>query len=82
MSAPSVFVNGPLAARRPQAVAAWEQPARPAREELFAVGARVFHQKFGYGVVQVVDDHKLTIEFEHAGQKHLMDNYVEKAPGA
>ncbi|MGI4945862.1 MAG: ATP-dependent helicase [Janthinobacterium lividum] len=82
MSAPSVFLNGPLAARRPQAIAAWEQPARPAREELFAVGARVFHQKFGYGVVQAVDDHKLTIEFEHAGQKHLMDSYVEKAPEA
>ncbi len=80
MSAPSVFVNGPLAARRPQTIAAWEQPARPARDELFAVGARVFHQKFGYGVVQAVDDHKLTIEFEHAGQKHLMDSYVEKAP--
>ncbi len=82
MSAPSVFVNGPLAARRPQAIAAWEQPARPAREELFEAGARVFHQKFGYGVVQAVDDHKLTIEFEHAGQKHLMDSYVEKAPEA
>ena len=82
MSAPSVFLNGPLAARRPQAVAAWEQPARPAREELFEVGARVFHQKFGYGTVQAVDDHKLTIEFEHAGQKHLMDSYVEKAPAA
>jgi len=82
MSAPSVFVNGPLAARRPQPTAAWEQPARPAREELFEVGARVFHQKFGYGVVQAVDDHKLTIEFEHAGQKHLMDSYVEKAPEA
>ncbi len=81
-SAPSVFVNGPLAARRPQAIAAWEQPARPAREELFAVGTRVFHQKFGYGVVQAVDDHKLTIQFEHAGQKHLMDSYVEKAPEA
>jgi DNA helicase-2/ATP-dependent DNA helicase PcrA len=80
MSAPSVFTNGPLAARRPQAIAAWEQPARPAREELFAVGTRVFHQKFGSGVVLAVDDHKLTIEFEHAGQKHLMDSYVEKAP--
>ena len=82
MAAPSVFTNGPLAARRPPAVAAWEQPARPAREELFDVGARVFHQKFGYGVVQAVDDHKLTIQFEHAGQKHLLDSYVEKAPAA
>ncbi len=79
MAAPSVFTNGPLAARRPAALASWEQPARPVREELFEVGARVFHQKFGYGVVRAVDDHKLTIEFEHAGQKHLMDSYVERA---
>jgi len=82
LQAPSVFTNGPLSARRPKAIEAWEQPARPERAELFTVGARVFHQKFGYGEVMAVDDHKLTIEFDHAGQKHLMDSYVEKAPAA
>ena len=78
MSAPSVFTNGPLAARRPKVIEAWEQPARPVREDVFTVGTRVFHQKFGYGRVALVDDHKLTIDFERSGQKHLMSSFVQK----
>ena len=80
MAAPSVFTNGPLAARRPAALAAWEQPPRPARADPFTVGARVFHQKFGYGEVLEVDDDRLTINFEKAGQKRLKDSFVEQAP--
>src|SRR5579884_215652 len=44
----------------------------------FAVGNRVFHQKFGYGVVRLVEDNKLTIAFEHAGDKKVMDAFVER----
>jgi DNA helicase-2/ATP-dependent DNA helicase PcrA len=58
---------------------AWEQPARPARQDSVSVGQRVFHQKFGYGQVTAVDEDKLDIEFEHAGQKRVMDRFVEKA---
>jgi DNA helicase-2/ATP-dependent DNA helicase PcrA len=76
--APSVFGNGPLAARRAQGQVAWEQPARPARAEKIPVGQRVFHQKFGYGHVTSVDDDKLDIEFEKAGQKRVMDRFVDK----
>ena len=82
ISAPSVFTSGPLLARRqagPRAVEAWEQPARPARQEAIAVGSRVFHQKFGYGEVLAVDDDRLDIVFEKAGQKRLLDRFVEKA---
>ena len=82
MSAPSVFAGGPLTARRPAAsrvVEAWEQPARPARQDAIAVGSRVFHQKFGYGQVLAVDDDRLEIAFEKAGQKRLLDRFVEKA---
>jgi len=82
MSAPSVFTNGPLAARRPKVIEAWEQPARPVREDVFTVGTRVFHQKFGYGQVAAVDDHKLTIDFEQSGQKHLMSSFVQKVDQA
>jgi len=82
MSTPSVFTSGPLTARR-QAVSrtieAWEQPARPARQDAIAVGSRVFHQKFGYGEVLAVDDDRLDIVFEKAGQKRLLDRFVEKA---
>jgi DNA helicase-2/ATP-dependent DNA helicase PcrA len=44
----------------------------------FSPGDRVFHQKFGYGTVQVVEDNKLAISFEKAGEKKVMDSFVEK----
>jgi DNA helicase-2/ATP-dependent DNA helicase PcrA len=43
------------------------------------VGDRVFHQKFGYGVVEAVDDSKLDIAFEKAGRKKVLDSFVERA---
>ena len=82
-SAPPVFSGQfPLLARRPRTVEAWEQPSRPARSGGIAVGARVFHQKFGYGIVKSADDNKLDVEFEHAGFKRVLDNYVEPVVGA
>jgi DNA helicase-2/ATP-dependent DNA helicase PcrA len=79
ISAPSVFSNGPLTARRPRVAEPWEQAARPARADKINVGQRVFHQKFGYGQVIASDDDKLDIDFEKAGQKRVMDRFVEKA---
>ncbi len=40
-------------------------------------GQRIFHQKFGYGRVEAIDGNKLTVRFEKAGVKKVMDNYVE-----
>ncbi|MEI7806604.1 MAG: UvrD-helicase domain-containing protein [Hyphomicrobiales bacterium] len=45
----------------------------------FAVGDRVFHQKFGNGNVAAVDGNKLTIAFDHAGEKRVVDSFVERA---
>ncbi|MBV9522829.1 MAG: hypothetical protein JO010_08550, partial [Alphaproteobacteria bacterium] len=45
----------------------------------FNPGDRVFHQKFGYGIVEAVEDNKLLILFEKAGDKKVMDSFVEKA---
>ncbi|MGE3874467.1 MAG: ATP-dependent helicase [Parvibaculaceae bacterium] len=42
-------------------------------------GARVFHQKFGYGRVTHVDGNKLTIDFDKAGEKRVLDSFVELA---
>jgi DNA helicase-2/ATP-dependent DNA helicase PcrA len=42
------------------------------------VGARVFHQKFGYGHVSHVDGNKLTVDFDKAGQKKVVDTFVER----
>ena len=43
------------------------------------IGDRVFHQKFGYGVVQGVEGDKLDIDFEKAGQKHIVARFVTAA---
>lgn len=48
-------------------------------ESDFAIGNRVFHQKFGYGNVIKVDGNKLTIAFEKAGEKKVVDSFVTKA---
>jgi DNA helicase-2/ATP-dependent DNA helicase PcrA len=44
----------------------------------FALGERVFHQKFGYGRVSAIEGNKLTIDFEKAGQKRVIDSFVER----
>ncbi|WP_024508321.1 UvrD-helicase domain-containing protein [Bradyrhizobium sp. ARR65] len=45
----------------------------------FALDDRVFHQKFGYGHVVKVDGNKLTIAFDKAGEKKVVDTFVERA---
>jgi DNA helicase-2/ATP-dependent DNA helicase PcrA len=70
-------VQFPLAARRPRDTDVWEQTARPARADKIPVGARVFHQKFGYGIVIAADDDRLDIDFETSGEKRVLDRFVE-----
>jgi DNA helicase-2/ATP-dependent DNA helicase PcrA len=55
----------------------WEQPGRPARADAILVGARVLHQKFGYGTVMAVDDDRLDVSFEKAGENRVLDRFVE-----
>ncbi|MCO5145964.1 MAG: UvrD-helicase domain-containing protein [Aquamicrobium sp.] len=45
----------------------------------FKVGDRVFHQKFGNGNVAAVDGDKLTVDFDKAGQKRVLDGFVTAA---
>jgi DNA helicase-2/ATP-dependent DNA helicase PcrA len=42
-------------------------------------GDRVFHQKFGYGRVAAVEGNKLTVDFDKAGEKRVIDNFVTRA---
>ena len=42
-------------------------------------GERVMHQKFGVGTVTDVDGNKLTIEFDEAGRKRVVDSFVDRA---
>lgn len=42
-------------------------------------GKRVFHQKFGYGIVKNMDGNKLEIAFEKTGIKTVMKDFVTAA---
>lgn len=67
-----------------------ERPATQPREarsmvidataiDVYAIGTRVFHQKFGYGTVQATEGDKLTIAFEKAGVKNVVARFVTAA---
>ncbi len=44
----------------------------------FAIGDRVFHLKFGNGNISAIEGNKLTIDFDKAGQKRVLDGFVER----
>ena len=44
----------------------------------FSIGERVFHQKFGNGNVTAIDGNKLTVAFDKAGEKRVVDSFVER----
>ena len=45
----------------------------------FSLGDRVFHQKFGYGEVMNIEGEKLDIEFDKAGSKKVVAQYIQSA---
>ncbi len=76
-------IDLPLApiGRRPVLAAPMPAPRRGTEVRKaggFAVGDRVFHQKFGNGTVTEVWDNRLAIHFDAAGDKKIMDAYVER----
>ena len=44
----------------------------------FNVGERVFHLKFGNGNIRNIEGNKLTIDFDKAGEKRVLEGFVEK----
>jgi DNA helicase-2/ATP-dependent DNA helicase PcrA len=48
----------------------------------FSEGDRVFHQKFGYGVVDGIEGDKLVIAFDKAGTKHVVARFIVSADAA
>jgi DNA helicase-2/ATP-dependent DNA helicase PcrA len=48
------------------------------RGSAYSTGQRVFHLKFGYGTVTQVEGNKLSIDFEKAGRKKVLDSFVSK----
>ncbi len=74
------FGNGNAGSQRPQPrliegelIAKSSGPASD-----FGVGARVFHIKFGPGDVFAVDGNKLTVDFDKAGRKMVLDAFVQR----
>ncbi|WP_298801131.1 3'-5' exonuclease, partial [uncultured Devosia sp.] len=48
------------------------------RGSKYSVGERVFHLKFGYGRIDSIEGNKLSIEFEKAGRKKVLDSFVNR----
>lgn len=44
----------------------------------YALGDRVFHLKFGYGEVMSIEGNKLTIDFEKAGTKKVLESFISR----
>src|SRR5690348_8891972 len=53
--------------------------SEPSAASGYAKGERVFHIKFGYGKITFVEGNKLTVSFDKAGEKKVIDSFVEKA---
>lgn len=68
--------SGPRAKTIDGELVAKSTSSEPSR---FTVGDRVFHIKFGNGNVSAIEGNKLTIDFDRAGQKRVLDGFVEKA---
>ena len=43
----------------------------------YTKGVRVFHLKFGNGTIVLVDGNKLTVEFDKAGRKMVLESFVQ-----
>lgn len=54
------------------------QQSRSEDGTLFSRGDRVFHTKFGAGLIINIEGHKLDIKFETSGLKRVMDSFVTK----
>jgi DNA helicase-2/ATP-dependent DNA helicase PcrA len=72
--------GGPLTAAPrglAEPAAQWRTAARPAATTAsFAVGDRVFHDKFGPGTVLAAERGRLEIAFDKAGTKTVLDSFV------
>ena len=64
-------------ARKGSALIEGELVAKSNSTSAFDKGARVLHIKFGNGTVVSVDGNKLTVEFDKAGRKMVLDSFVQ-----
>lgn len=67
---------GAAHARQPKTIEG-EVLARSSTTSRFRAGTRVFHQKFGPGTIAAVDGGKLTVDFDKAGRKMVLESFVQ-----
>ncbi|MBV9045203.1 MAG: hypothetical protein JO167_04300 [Alphaproteobacteria bacterium] len=72
---------GGMARARPPTIEAHAYTVQTSDPESsqYARGDRIFHQKFGYGIVGHVEGNKLTVAFDKAGEKKVIDTFVTRA---
>ena len=46
----------------------------------YKIGERVFHIKFGYGIIQHIESDRLIINFVHSGVKKVLESFIQKKP--
>jgi DNA helicase II / ATP-dependent DNA helicase PcrA len=68
--------SGSRGPRPPSAIFEGSVHRQAAAASGFHAGSRVFHNKFGPGAVVAVDGPKLTVDFDKAGRKLVMDSFV------
>jgi DNA helicase-2/ATP-dependent DNA helicase PcrA len=68
---------GESAARRGPLLIEGELVAKSTAGSTFEKGVRVFHIKFGTGTVAAVDGNKLTVDFDKAGRKMVLESFVK-----
>ena len=67
---------GMARARRHRARVVEESTSETFAPETFTRGTRVFHRKFGYGTVLSADGARLQIDFDKAGKKKMVSDFV------
>ncbi len=68
--------SAPRASSKPKTIEG-ELLAKSSTESGYQKGARVFHIKFGMGTVAAIDGNKLTIDFDKAGRKMVLESFVQ-----
>ena len=79
--AQSPFASGRAqtqAARRGPLTIEGELVAKSSASSAFGRGDRIFHQKFGPGSIYAVDGNKLTVDFDKAGRKMVLESFVQR----
>jgi DNA helicase-2/ATP-dependent DNA helicase PcrA len=69
---------GPAASQRAPLTIEGVVTAKSTSVSGFTPGVRIFHIKFGPGTVASSDGNKLTIDFDKAGRKLVLDSFVER----